>query len=68
MGSVNSLSPNTVYRMRVEAMDNAVNVLSSAETEETTGNVTFIFGTLALMKRKKRKVNVILKFYIKYMQ
>ncbi|KAL0201549.1 hypothetical protein M9458_004736, partial [Cirrhinus mrigala] len=29
MGSVNSL-------MRVEAMDNAVNVLSSAETEETT--------------------------------
>ncbi|XP_036412617.1 fibronectin type III domain-containing protein 7 [Colossoma macropomum] len=36
MGSVNSLSPNTVYRMRVEAMDNAVNVLSSAETEETT--------------------------------
>ncbi|KAI7809502.1 fibronectin type III domain-containing protein 7 [Triplophysa rosa] len=36
MGSVNSLSPNTVYRVRVEAMDNAVNVLSSAETEETT--------------------------------
>ncbi|XP_017578738.2 fibronectin type III domain-containing protein 7 [Pygocentrus nattereri] len=36
MGSVNSLSPNTVYRMRVEAMDNAVNVLSSGETEETT--------------------------------
>ncbi|XP_051557588.1 fibronectin type III domain-containing protein 7-like [Myxocyprinus asiaticus] len=36
MGSVNSLSPNTVYRMRVEAMDNAVNVLSSAETEEIT--------------------------------
>ncbi|XP_067309402.1 fibronectin type III domain-containing protein 7 [Pseudorasbora parva] len=36
MGSVSSLSPNTVYRMRVEAMDNAVNVLSSAETEETT--------------------------------
>ncbi|XP_030629000.1 fibronectin type III domain-containing protein 7 [Chanos chanos] len=36
MGSVNSLSPNTVYTMRVEAMDNAVNVLSSAETEETT--------------------------------
>ncbi|KAI4885461.1 hypothetical protein NFI96_014413, partial [Prochilodus magdalenae] len=36
MGSVNSLSPNTVYTMRVEAMDNAINVLSSAETEETT--------------------------------
>ncbi|KTF95190.1 hypothetical protein cypCar_00023199 [Cyprinus carpio] len=43
MGSVNSLSPNTVYRMRVEAMDNAVNVLSSAETEETTApEVPFI--------------------------
>lgn len=40
MGSVNSLSPNTVYRMRVDAMDNAVNVLSSAETEETTGELT----------------------------
>ncbi|TRY81827.1 hypothetical protein DNTS_000530, partial [Danionella cerebrum] len=43
MGSVNSLSPNTVYRMRVEAMDNAVSVLSSAETEETTApEVPFI--------------------------
>ncbi|KAK9980103.1 hypothetical protein ABG768_013500 [Culter alburnus] len=43
MGSVNSLSPNTVYRMRVEAMDNAVNVLSSAETEEITApEVPFI--------------------------
>ncbi|XDV27992.1 hypothetical protein PO909_031420 [Leuciscus waleckii] len=42
MGSVNSLSPNTVYKMRVEAMDNA-NVLSSAETEETTApEVPFI--------------------------
>lgn len=37
MGSVNSLSPNTVYTMQLEAMDNALNVLSSAETEETTG-------------------------------
>lgn len=37
MGSVNSLSPNTVYTMQLEAMDNAFNVLSSAETEETTG-------------------------------
>ncbi|KAF4076633.1 hypothetical protein AMELA_G00217260 [Ameiurus melas] len=36
MGSVNSLSPNTVYVVRVEAMDSSVNVLSSAETEETT--------------------------------
>ncbi|KAK3534498.1 hypothetical protein QTP86_016577 [Hemibagrus guttatus] len=36
MGSVNSLSPNTVYTVRVEAMDSSVNVLSSAETEETT--------------------------------
>lgn len=37
MGSVNSLSPNTVYTMQLEAMDNALNVLSSAATEETTG-------------------------------
>uniref|UniRef100_UPI0037E93C90 fibronectin type III domain-containing protein 7 n=1 Tax=Semicossyphus pulcher TaxID=241346 RepID=UPI0037E93C90 len=36
MGSVNSLSPNTMYTMQLEAMDNAFNVLSSAETEETT--------------------------------
>ncbi|XP_061587081.1 fibronectin type III domain-containing protein 7 [Cololabis saira] len=36
MGSVNSLSPNTLYTMQLEAMDNALNVLSSAETEETT--------------------------------
>ncbi|XP_042285117.1 fibronectin type III domain-containing protein 7 [Thunnus maccoyii] len=36
MGSVNSLSPNTVYTMQLEAMDNALNVLSSAATEETT--------------------------------
>ncbi|XP_049453676.1 fibronectin type III domain-containing protein 7 [Epinephelus fuscoguttatus] len=36
MGSVNSLSPNTVYTMQLEAMDNALKVLSSAETEETT--------------------------------
>lgn len=38
MGSVNSLSPNTVYTMRVEAVDSSMNVLSSAETEETTGD------------------------------
>lgn len=37
MGSVNSLSPNTVYTMQLDAMDNALNVLSRAETEETTG-------------------------------
>ncbi|XP_074507182.1 fibronectin type III domain-containing protein 7 [Sebastes fasciatus] len=36
MGSVISLSPNTVYTIRLEAMDNALNVLSSAETEDTT--------------------------------
>ncbi|KAM6919062.1 fibronectin type III domain-containing protein 7 [Xenentodon cancila] len=36
IGSVNSLSPNTLYTMQLEAMDNALNVLSSAETEETT--------------------------------
>lgn len=37
MGSVNSLSPNTVYTMQLEAMDNNLRVLSSAKTEETTG-------------------------------
>uniref|UniRef100_A0A3B4UXC0 Fibronectin type III domain containing 7 n=1 Tax=Seriola dumerili TaxID=41447 RepID=A0A3B4UXC0_SERDU len=36
MGSVNSLSPNTLYTVQLEAMDNALNVLSSALTEETT--------------------------------
>ncbi|XP_053738609.1 fibronectin type III domain-containing protein 7 [Synchiropus splendidus] len=36
MASLNSLSPNTVYIVRIEAMDNALNVLSSAETEDTT--------------------------------
>lgn len=38
IGSVNSLSPNTVYTVQLEAIDNALNVLSSAKTEETTGN------------------------------
>lgn len=50
MGSVNSLSPNTVYKMRVEAMDNA-NVLSSAETEETTGEVTSDFCKFAPLEK-----------------
>ncbi|XP_055359568.1 fibronectin type III domain-containing protein 7 [Betta splendens] len=36
MGSLNSLSPNTVYTVQLEAIDNAFNVLSSAKTEETT--------------------------------
>ncbi|KAM9845069.1 fibronectin type III domain-containing protein 7 [Aulostomus maculatus] len=36
MGSVSSLSPNTVYTMQLEAMDGDLNVLNSAETEETT--------------------------------
>ncbi|XP_036375846.1 fibronectin type III domain-containing protein 7-like [Megalops cyprinoides] len=36
MGSVNSLSPNTIYIVGVEAMDNTYNVLSSAEIEEIT--------------------------------
>ncbi|KAI1891493.1 hypothetical protein AGOR_G00144380 [Albula goreensis] len=36
MGSVNSLFPNTIYVVEVEAMDNALNVLSSAEVEEIT--------------------------------
>eukprot|EP00063_Salmo_salar_P021885 XP_013996720.1 PREDICTED: fibronectin type III domain-containing protein 7-like [Salmo salar] len=33
MGSVNSLSANTMYTMRVEAIDKAGNVLSSAELD-----------------------------------
>ncbi|KAG5850605.1 hypothetical protein ANANG_G00084220 [Anguilla anguilla] len=36
MGSVNSLAPNTIYIVAVEAMDNALNVLSTAEVEEVT--------------------------------
>ncbi|TSY27775.1 Fibronectin type III domain-containing protein 7 [Bagarius yarrelli] len=36
IGSVISLSPNTVYMLCVEAMDSSMNVLSSTETEETT--------------------------------
>lgn len=57
MGSINSLSPNTVYTMQLEAMDNAFNVLSSAQTEEITG------------KDKKKNVlwskwiNIIVVFY-----
>lgn len=57
MGSINSLSPNTVYTMQLEAMDNAFNVLSSAQTEEITG------------KDKKKNVlwskwiNIIIVFY-----
>ncbi|XP_019712186.1 fibronectin type III domain-containing protein 7 isoform X1 [Hippocampus comes] len=36
MGSVNSLSPNTVYTVQLEAMDHTLNVLSSARTEKRT--------------------------------
>ncbi|KAK1790979.1 hypothetical protein P4O66_014813, partial [Electrophorus voltai] len=36
IGSVSSLSPNTWYTMRVEAMDNTGNVLSSAEKDALT--------------------------------
>ncbi|XP_070701762.1 fibronectin type III domain-containing protein 7 [Pempheris klunzingeri] len=36
MGTVNSLSPNTVYTIELDAMDNAFNVLSSTETEGKT--------------------------------
>ncbi|KAJ8376161.1 hypothetical protein SKAU_G00067410 [Synaphobranchus kaupii] len=36
MGSVNSLAPNTIYVVEVEAMDNALNVLSTAVVEEVT--------------------------------
>ncbi|XP_023124685.1 fibronectin type III domain-containing protein 7 [Amphiprion ocellaris] len=36
LGSVNSLSPNTIYTVMLEAMDNDGNVLSSADIEVTT--------------------------------
>ncbi|XP_015812601.3 fibronectin type III domain-containing protein 7 [Nothobranchius furzeri] len=36
MGSLNSLSPNTVYTLQVDAMDNALHVLGSATIEDTT--------------------------------
>lgn len=37
MGSVSSLTPNTMYSLQLEAVDGALNVLSHAETGETTG-------------------------------
>ncbi|XP_028296655.1 fibronectin type III domain-containing protein 7 [Gouania willdenowi] len=36
MGSVRSLSPNTLYTLQLEALDHALNVLSTAETQQTT--------------------------------
>ncbi|XP_067086836.1 fibronectin type III domain-containing protein 7-like [Osmerus mordax] len=36
MGSVNSLSPNTLYTVKVEAMDASLNVLSQAQVEKIT--------------------------------
>ncbi|XP_076000889.1 fibronectin type III domain-containing protein 7 [Genypterus blacodes] len=36
MASVNSLSPNTVYTMQLEAMDNALHVISNEATEGKT--------------------------------
>ncbi|XP_040026365.2 fibronectin type III domain-containing protein 7 [Gasterosteus aculeatus] len=36
MGSVSSLTPNTMYSLQLEAVDGALNVLSHAETGETT--------------------------------
>lgn len=49
--------------MRVEAMDNAVNVLSSAETEETTGDLTsdlfkFVVGHEVPWKITNEKFNL----------
>ncbi|XP_055779204.1 fibronectin type III domain-containing protein 7-like [Salvelinus fontinalis] len=38
MGSINSLTPNNMYIIRAEAMDNSLNVLSQAEVEETTAS------------------------------
>ncbi|XP_061695654.1 fibronectin type III domain-containing protein 7 [Syngnathoides biaculeatus] len=36
MGTIESLSPNTLYTVQLEAVDDALNVLSNAQTEETT--------------------------------
>ncbi|KAF7661780.1 hypothetical protein LDENG_00254310 [Lucifuga dentata] len=36
IGSVNSLTPDTVYTVQLEAIDNALNVLSSEDTEGKT--------------------------------
>ncbi|XP_010900407.2 fibronectin type III domain-containing protein 7 [Esox lucius] len=36
MGSINSLTPNIMYIIKAEAMDNSLNILSQAEVEETT--------------------------------
>ncbi|KAK6308775.1 hypothetical protein J4Q44_G00202380, partial [Coregonus suidteri] len=38
MGSINSLTPNNMYIIKAEAMDNSLNVLSQAEVEETTAS------------------------------
>lgn len=37
MGSVNGLTPTTVYTVKVEAMDAAMNVLNQGLVEESTG-------------------------------
>ena len=42
MGSVNALSPNTLYTVKVEAMDDSLNVLSQAAVDKITGE--FILG------------------------
>ncbi|XP_035277198.1 fibronectin type III domain-containing protein 7-like [Anguilla anguilla] len=45
MGSISPLSPNTVYTLRVEAMDNSITVLTSAVAEGTTApDVPHILG------------------------
>lgn len=46
MGSINSLTPNNMYIIRAEAMDNSLNVLSQAEVEETTGKISVSYVTL----------------------
>lgn len=37
IGSINSLAPNTVYKVQLEAIDTQLNVLASVETEALTG-------------------------------
>lgn len=41
LGSVNSLSPNTIYVFTIQALDNSEGTLSTATTESSTGEVHF---------------------------
>lgn len=58
-GSVNSLSPNTVYTMRVEAMDKTGNVLSCAELERSSCMLATVCapnGRVCVMDMERKQI------------